>query len=232
MAEATQADVPIEPAPAVSVVGEVLVDAATGETLAVEHPPELVSRAAACVTGAVLEGGLGFGATRDALLAAPGVTSVETVEKNAAVVDLYIAIAAATSDRSGASEQVPVGDAGGAAAEDPNPITEVAIEDRLATAVALDAATWDSALLDLGETVLYDDTAFTGNLKAAFPRLGQRIVVITDNAKLELPGFARGLTEQFGNTYLHAFDRFEPSAGLGVLNPHGSVYLPGYGWKE
>jgi len=188
--------------------GPILLDA-SGETIAILRSAAFVKRAASLVSGVVLEGGLGFGQTRAALLASESVESVQTVEILASL-----------------PEAIGV---------DSSEVTVADVQDVIGDAVSADSTPWTSAIFDLDPTGVYDDDAFRSGLAAAFPALGARVVLISDSDDVELPGFHRGLTERFedenGIVYVHAFDRFDPAAGIGELHPFGDVYIPGRGWR-
>lgn len=175
------------------------------EVIAYRRAPEDVARAASCVHGRVLEGGLGFGGTRDALIARDNVELVETVEIDQGVIAQYQG--------------------------DPTDLVQADIRDVVA-AQAASPGGYDSALFDVPDELL-GERKFQIDLKTAFPRAGQRVAMICEESELELEGFVRGLTEPLiAGGYLHLFDRFEPEAGVGVRNPHGDVYVPGYGWQR
>lgn len=190
--------------------GEVAVDVAGnltlgGETIAVPYAAATIERAVSMVHGRVLELGLGLGQTRDALLAADHVAEVTTVEQSVAVADLYV-------------------EGGGDA--------DTVVEEGATSALALPGE-YDSALVDLDPAPTVGEPEFQAALKAKLSALGARVVVITEDRTARLSGFELGLEERTEDgRWLLVFDRFEPEAGIGVRNPHGENYVPGYGWSS
>ena len=146
------------------------------------YPPGLCERAAACLSGYVLEAGLGLGQNRAALLGASHLAGVETVEADPEVVAAY-------------------GDYDAS-----HPIVATSVQDRVAEAVAAGTTPWTSVLLDVGTSDLYDDTVFLSNLRRLYPEYGSRVVVISERSDIRLPGFHLGLTERHENLNLYLFD--------------------------
>lgn len=190
-----------------------------GTVVALAHSPETIERATRCVSGRVLEGGLGLGQTRQALLAASAVLSVETVEIEPAV---------AGWDGAGARDVVDV-----EAETKPQFLVTGDVRAVVATAVGLDDRRWDSALIDLGEdTDAYEDPQFLADLKVLFPNFGARIVMIRQRNDVAIPGFVLAAAEQQEDlSYVLVFDRYDPAEGVGTLDTRGSMYLPGFGWQ-
>lgn len=160
-------------------------------------------RIASCVHGRVLEGGLGWGRTNDALRFLK--RDPVTVEIDRRLIDLHGAVALKGRD-------VIEGDV--------RDVIESWKDDKP-----------DSCLLDVPDEVLRDPRLHDG-LRKMFDRAGDRVAVIADDVTIRFPGFHCAHEELPGGRFLLLFDRFEPEAGLGVLNPHGDIYVPGFGWKK
>lgn len=188
-----------------------LVREATGEVIAVAHPDTVIERAVSCLWGRVLEGGLGLGRTRDALLQAQHVAELMTVENDDAVVSKYESDSEAPS--------VVVAD-----------LRDVMAEK--ATNAAKGDREFDCAFFDLDPSPILSERDVVESLKAMFDRAGDRVVVVTEDRSFEIPGFARHVERTENGFFLMLFDRFDPDAGIGVRNPHGAHFVPGYGWQD
>lgn len=91
---------------------------------------------------------------------------------------------------------------------------------------------WTVAIFDLCANDVSQDSGFVSKLATLWPELGGRIIVLSERADLTISGWSGLPPRRFGDTYVYAFDRFDPDNGIGVANPHGSVYNPGFGWVE
>jgi spermidine synthase len=199
-------------------MGEVIIDSGgvmllDGDVIAMPYAESTCLRAASCVSGRVLEGGLGLGQTRAALTAAIAVASVETVEIQPAVIAEM-----STSVLTQEGGEVVQGDVRAVVAE----------------AAANGDRRWDSVLLDLGEeTGVYDDPDFHADLRVLFQDFGARLVMVRQTNKAILPGWRLASVEQQEDlSYILIFDRYEPEQGIGTEDTRGLVNIAGYGWKN
>lgn len=164
-------------------------------------------RAAECCHGEVFEGGYGFGTMRRALKRTKHVKRIRTVEIDQEVIDREDD----EQERSG----VELGD-----------VKAIIKADSKKT-----RKQYDSVLLDIEPDTDMSDPEFQKDVKKLLRDAGDRLVVISESDNLQFDGFNLGLVEHLENgSYMLVYDRFEPSAGLGVLNPHGKAYRAGYGW--
>ena len=177
-----------------------------GEVIAIDRGFEAYSRASECVWGNVVNLGLGLGTLRQILLKriGLGVDSVRTVEESSDANENY-----------------------GLAYDDDKNNPEVA---GISETVAAADGVWDSAVFDLVKSDIFEDPTFQDNIKSIFPDLSGRVVILSDRGDISLPGFSRSGPEMLGGQFVYLFDRFEPSEGIGELNPHGVRYIPGLGW--
>jgi hypothetical protein len=91
---------------------------------------------------------------------------------------------------------------------------------------------WDMGVFDLSVSDVSEDATFLSSVQGLWPDAGGRVVVLSERSDLMLAGFVCLAPELIDGTYVYIFDRFDPDDAIGVRNPHGSVYSPGYGWTS
>jgi len=177
-----------------------------GDVIAIDRGSASYARAIACVGGAVVNLGLGWGTLRQGLLGEIGksVISVRTVEESSEVNEAYGVNFYGDKD---------------------NPEVE-----SIAETVAAGDGSWDSVVFDLVKSDLFDDTRFLDDLRTIFSKPGGRVVIISDRGDIEIPGFSNSGPERFGGQFVYILDRFDPFSSIGQIESMGAVYDPGYGW--
>jgi hypothetical protein len=179
----------------------------------VTHSDACVARVLELPYGTVFHSGVGVGQLRQAMLAIVGegrIDDVITQETYDAAVDYYDALF--------------VADAGN--------VEKIGTVSKLETQVATPVGTWTMGVFDMTVDDLSEDASFLAAIQTLWPDLGGRIVVLSYRSDMTLAGWTSLPPELFDGTYVYIFDRFDPDNSIGVLNPHGTLYAPGYGWQE
>lgn len=180
-----------------------------GRVLAARAYRPQCEEAAEYAHGRVLELGLGYGFTRERLLASRRVASLRTVEGDPEVKAIF--------------------DSGREPAEGEQ---EVVVSDARAELrrAARAGESFDSMVMDLGdETAMLGDTKVLDDLRAVLPALGARLVILTSSHPGVIPGFKAGSVDSYEWGVTVIYSRWDPMSGLGEEVP---VHIPGRGFAR
>lgn len=169
-----------------------------GDAVGVKHSDACVARAVALAFGTAFQSGIGTGEIRNALKLGEGghfIVSALAQEENAEVIAYYDA---AYPDDAG---NVTLGTVADTLDSQLNPIGDP-------------PPAWTMAIFDFCLQDLSIDKELVDIIKALWPDVGGRVVVLAERGDLTLDGFASLAPELIDGTYIYIFDRFDPTNGI------------------
>jgi hypothetical protein len=194
----------------------VLVDLSTGVALASEDDEKDAEGIEKLLYGDVLDAGLGLGHVRARLERSAHVTSVQSCDSNGDVVKLW------KSGKVGPTQRGVPRDGSQKSPVETADVRQVLKRNKR----------WHSAVFSVWPTSIYHEESFRTDLRNRFDALGDRVVILTEEADLEIPGFK---VTTWGDRlpsglWVRVLDRWDPVAGLGEDVRSGQDRLVNQGW--